>query len=637
MYEENSLVGKILNERYEILEVVGTGGMATVYKAECKLLNRFVAVKVLKDSLRYDVDLKEKFNREAQAAAKLSHNNIVSIFDVGEIEGLNYIVMEYIDGITLQEYISQNKPIHWKVARNIAIQIGMALEHAHANGIIHRDIKPHNILITKDNVIKVSDFGIACAVTSETVDASKDSSAIGSVYYISPEQARGGYVTETTDIYSLGVIMYEMVTGQLPFDGDTAVAIAMKKIEQEPVNCKVVNLDVPQDMAEIVMRAIAKDPAARFQTSQELLIALKKLGTPAGGVTPVKTAEERQEAIKKRKEKSEKTSNNRMIINIIIAMLVVIGIVASGMYIFLNWNRKEVKLPDFAEKTLKEAILLAEETGVRIDEKNIKYELSEDVEEGKVISQKPGANTFVKKNKKIQLVISQGKTEGDITMISVLGKQYEEAVAELEELGLTVKKLEREDEDAELNEVVAQSPKKGVKVSEDTVIELYVCTSKPEEHIEVPSVAGLTKSQAQAVLEAAGLRVGNVKKEYSNKAEGKIISQNPSENSESPKGTYVDIVISAGKEPEAEKPPQTNNEEPTNEVKPQKKTITIPLPETGDENIHVRVLANGKEFYNKTHARSEGKVDIIVEATKDANIQVYFGDNLVVEKVVEFN
>ncbi len=658
MYEENSLVGKVLNERYEILEVVGTGGMATVYKAECKLLNRYVAVKVLKDSLRYDIDLKEKFQKEAQAAAKLSHNNIVSIFDVGEIEGLNYIVMEYIDGTTLQEYISKNKPIHWKVARNIAIQIGMALEHAHTNGIIHRDIKPHNILITKDNVIKVADFGIASAVSSETVVAGKnDGAAMGSVHYISPEQARGGYVTETTDIYSLGVIMYEMVTGQLPFDADNAVAIAMMKIEQEPVNCKVINLDVPHDMAEIIMRAISKDSALRFQTVQEMLVALKKLGQQnvAAAAAPIRSSEERQEMIKKKKEQSEKTANNKMLIKVLLTMVAIIAVFGVGTFAFLNWNTPEVQIPGFLDMTLEEAMELCHEQGLKIDEKKIKYEISDEYEEGKIMSQKPGANTYAKKNKKIILVISQGKTEGDIELISVLGKTFEEAQKELEEMGLKVKRIDTEDEEAEIGEVVAQSPKKGVKVEENSIVELYVCNSKPEaEHIEVPGVIGMTKAQAENVLKEKNLNLGNVKKENSDKPVGEIIDQEPTAGSESPKGTYVNIVISSGKpqqEPEENTPtqptsdPTQNNGTQTNppasggenDIEPQTKTITIPLPEDGDDVIQVKVVANGKEIYNKSHNKTDGKVDIPVKAKKDANIKVYFGDKLVVEKVIEFN
>lgn len=673
MYEENSLVGKVLNDRYEILEVVGSGGMATVYKAECKLLNRYVAVKVLKDSLRYDLDLKEKFNKEAQAAAKLSHNNIVSIFDVGEIDGLNYIVMEYIDGITLKEYISQNKPIHWKVARNIAIQIGMALEHAHANGIIHRDIKPHNILITKDNVIKVADFGIASAVSSETVVAGGTNAAMGSVHYISPEQARGGYVTETTDIYSLGVIMYEMVTGQLPFNGDNAISIAMMKIEKDPVNCKVINLDVPQDMAEIIMRAIARDPAARYQTVQEMLIALRKLGASQKAQTPIRTEEERQEIIKKRKEKSEKTANNRMIINVIIGTLAAIILIGVGFFIYLNgWNVKEVKVPDLYNKTLEEALVLAEEEGLKIDEAHIKYELSEDVEEGKIMEQKPGANTFVKKRKKISLVISQGATEGNIVMTSVIGENIDDAEKLLKNMGLKVKTIDREDENAEIGEVIAQSPSKGVKMSEGSTVTLYVCTSHPAKPKQVPGVIGMSKSAAEAAIKNAGFKVGNVKKETSDKEIDTVINQDPSAGSESPAGTYIDIVISSGK-PETTDDNTTNsnnnnnnsnnntsdntgdntatqpghtdnstnntNSSDTTTTAPvaQTKNITIPLPQDGEDAIQVKVVANGKEIYNKSHQKTDSNVTIPIKSEKDVDLQVYFDDEMVEETVIKFN
>lgn len=668
MYEENSLVGKVLNDRYEILEVVGSGGMATVYKAECKLLNRYVAVKVLKDSLRYDLDLKEKFNKEAQAAAKLSHNNIVSIFDVGEIDGLNYIVMEYIDGITLKEYISQNKPIHWKVARNIAIQIGMALEHAHANGIIHRDIKPHNILITKDNVIKVADFGIASAVSSETVVAGGSNAAMGSVHYISPEQARGGYVTETTDIYSLGVIMYEMVTGQLPFDGDNAISIAMMKLEKDPVNCKVINLDIPQDMAAIIMRAISRDPAARYQTVQEMLIALRKLGTSQGskGQTVIRTEEERQEIIKKRKEKSEKTANNRMIINVIIGTLAAIILIGVGFFVYLNgWNVKEVKVPDLYNKTLEEALVLAEEEGLKIDEAHIKYELSEDVEEGKIMEQKPGANTFVKKRKKISLVISQGATEGNIVMTSVIGKQIDDAEKLLKNMGLKVKTIDREDENAEIGEVMAQSPAKGVKMSEGSVVTLYVCTSHPAKPKQVPGVIGMSKSAAEAAIKNAGFKVGNVKKETSDKEIDTVINQDPSAGSESPAGTYIDIVISSGKPETVDNNAADNSENNTNNTNnttnqtdhnnnntnntndnntttpetpvAQTKNITIPLPQDGEDTIQVKVVANGKEIYNKSHQKTDGNVTIPIKSEKDVDLQVYFGDEMVEETVIKFN
>ena len=224
------LVGTVLDNRYEILEMIGSGGMATVYKAKCRVLNRYVAIKVLKDSLKYDMDVVKRFNAESRAAAGLSHPNIVQVYDVSETGGLDYIVMEYVDGITLKDYIKSKVALPWREACEFAVQIGKALECAHKNQIIHKDIKPHNILLTRDGMIKVADFGIAQAVTTETRVA--DNSNLGSVHYISPEQGRGGYIDERSDIYSLGVVLYEMLTGKLPFDGENAVAIALMKLEK---------------------------------------------------------------------------------------------------------------------------------------------------------------------------------------------------------------------------------------------------------------------------------------------------------------------------------------------------------------------------------------------------------------------
>jgi len=747
MYEENSLVGKVLNERYEILEVVGSGGMATVYKAECKLLNRYVAVKVLKDSLRYDLDLKEKFNKEAQAAAKLSHNNIVSIFDVGEIEGLNYIVMEYIDGITLKEYITANKPINWMIARNIAIQIGLALEHAHANGIIHRDIKPHNILVTKDNIIKVADFGIASAVSSETLVAGKDETPMGSVHYISPEQARGGFVNETTDIYSLGVIMYEMVTGQLPFDGNNPVSIAIMKIEKEPVNCKVINLDIPHDMAEIVMRAIAKDSAARFQTSQELLVALKRLGkqTATAAIINRERADAASDTINNadtfrtdyddsnkenvKKEKKEKSTSNKVILSTVIGMIIVIGLIVLGVFGYINGcNVKDVYAPNLTGLTLAQAKAEAEKNGFKIDETNIKYEFSDqyafgqiidqspksheprkDKEENKIITvticvdelevpeflgmtkeeaeieaekygftlevtyeesdeydedtvmdQSPEAGKKVKDGKDkihdekllaekiIKIVISSG-TEEKKMKLDLIGMTKDEAIEALKENDLKYEIVEKEDEDAEEGEVIDQNPKKG-DVLESDKIKLTIAKGKKEdERAEVPSVIGLSRESAKKTLEEAGFKLGNVEEKESDETEGEVINQSPAAKSESPKGATVNIVISKGKK-EQEEPatqpgesttePSTETTEPVSkpeEPKAQVKTIQIPLPQDGNDEIVLKVVANGTTIHEETHKKSEGKVDIKVKSENDAIIQVYFDGVKVQEKIVEFN
>ena len=649
MYEENSLIGKVLNDRYEILEVVGSGGMATVYKAECKLLNRYVAVKVLKDSFRYDLELKDRFNKEAQAAAKLSHNNIVSIFDVGEIDGLSYIVMELIEGITLKEYITQNKPIDWKIARNIGMQIGLALEQAHANGIIHRDIKPHNILITKDNTIKVADFGIASAVSSETLVAGKNDAPMGSVHYISPEQARGGYVTETTDIYALGVIMYEMVTGELPFDGQNPVSIAVMKIEQDPVNCKVINLDIPHSVAEVIMRAIARDSAMRYQSAQEFLIALKRLGTPSTGVAggastsriqreekkveepikkPVKEIDNKDEKFARRK-KTDKT-----LLTVILSMLAVIVLIGVGLLwiIFGGGTAKEVKVPNLVGSSLADAQIKAGNFRLEFE-----YDFSDEVEKDHIIKQSPGAETFIKdkpENKVIVVTISKGKKEKTLELEDVVGKPYDEAKKILEDLGLEVEKVEKEDEDADgkNGDVLKQSPKAGEEVNEGSTVTLYVL--KKEERALIPNVLGMSKEDAEVKLVEEGFKLGSVSKEESDKPVGEVLKQTPKADSESPAGTYVDIVVSSGKAAEQTQPEDTP---PAVEPEPEVKTLTISFPESANDVIQVKVVANGKEIYNKQHNKSEQKVDIPVKAKRDVTIQVYLDNEKVVEKVVEFN
>ena len=273
-----NLIGKMLDNRYEILEKIGVGGMATVYKAKCHVLNRFVAVKILKDEFTTDSDFIKKFNTEAQSAASLTHPNIVSIFDVGNEDNLYYIVMELIQGKTLKEIITEDGKLSWKWSVNIAIQIASALETAHKNNIIHRDIKPHNIIITEDGMAKVTDFGIAKAVSNSTITAF--GTTIGSVHYFSPEHARGGFTDAKSDLYSLGVVMYEMLTGKVPFDADTPVSVALKQVQEEPVDPITYNKDIPISVNRIILKAMQKDPNLRYQSATEMLkdlsMALKR-------------------------------------------------------------------------------------------------------------------------------------------------------------------------------------------------------------------------------------------------------------------------------------------------------------------------------------------------------------------------
>ena len=275
------LVGRYIGNRYEILEKIGNGGMATVYKAKCHVLNRFVAVKVLKEEFTTDEEFIRRFNIEAQSAAGLTHPNIVSVYDVGHEDNIYYIVMELIQGKTLKQIISESGILPWKWSVNIAIQIASALEAAHKNNIVHRDIKPHNIIITEDGVAKVTDFGIAKAVSNSTITAF--GTTIGSVHYFSPEHARGGYTDAKSDIYSLGVVMYEMVTGKVPFDADTPVSVALKHMQEEPIPPIEANPHLPEAVNKIILKALKKDPMLRYQTATELLQDLRMaLKNPSG-------------------------------------------------------------------------------------------------------------------------------------------------------------------------------------------------------------------------------------------------------------------------------------------------------------------------------------------------------------------
>lgn len=648
----DNLIGKVINERYELLEVVGSGGMATVYKAQDRLLNRFVAVKILKESLKYDSEITDKFSTEAKAAASLSHNNIVSVYDVGTSDGLNYIVMEFIDGETLKEYINRNKPIKWQTACEITIQIANALTAAHENGIIHRDIKPHNILITKDGTAKVADFGIAKAVSSDTVVAG--GSALGSVHYISPEQARGGFVDTASDLYSLGVVLYEMLTGSLPFDGDNAVSIALKKLEEEPLSPKVINLDIPQTLDTIVMKSISKEQHIRYKNADEFAADLKSLlNEDSMHIISPRRSEEDDEP--KRHGKGRE-NNKKSVFNPIIATFVLVVVIAVVTFFAMNSGKKEYIVPDLLGRTLEEALTMIEGTEFTIDEDGIVYEVSEEVDEGKIISQNPGANQSVKKNKKIQLTISSGATEGNIPVPNVLGSDYAEAKEQLEAKGLKCQMIEEESAEYELNKVISQSPKYGTKVTEGYTVILHVCTKvieSEEKNVEVPNLKGMTRADAEKALTAKGLVIGNTKKQLSNITPGQVISQDPEEGTAVAKGSAVSIIISEQSQTDSTAAP-TNSQAPStaspNSQSPRpdntntgsgtgvkRKTLTINIPDSANDTVNVRVIANGKEIHNASHAKSEGKIDIPVESSTNAEVEVYMDGELVVRKIIEFN
>lgn len=625
------LIGKVIDNRYEIVETVGTGGMATVYKAKCKVLDRFVAIKVLKDSLKHDIEVVKKFNTESRAAARLSHPNIVQVYDVSESGELDYIVMEYVDGITLKEYIANKGHLEPEEACDIAAQIGRALVCAHSNGVVHRDIKPHNVLMAPDGTMKVADFGIAQATTSETLVAG--SSAMGSVHYIAPEQARGGFTNERSDIYSLGVVLYEMLTGTVPFDGANPVAVALAKLENDAEDLREkCEHDIPKKVCEITMKAISKDQHSRYQSAAEMVADLEGVigvGATSRGAENGKFETKRLDG-KKTKEEYDmrKTKKRKKDNKLKLAIFAGIAVVLLGVltYCSMTGGSQEYQVPEILNLTVEEAEEVLKNANLRLNG-NIEYEESDEVEEGKIIRQTPGANQYVKKNRKIKITVSLGSDVMKIDVPNVVNLKAEEAQMRLKEKGFTYVVEEEFSDTIEVGYVIRQTPESGNKAAKGSEVTIYV--SGEEEQIIVPKVTGMSQGEAIRMIEAAGLTVGDITTGESDDEVGIVIGQSPAAKVGVEKGTKVDIMISEGAGIEPTPTPTTSALK--------KKTLTITIPKEGGETVNIRAVANGKEIYNKNHKRAEGSVDIPVQSSKDASVQVYIDGNLAADKVIYFD
>ena len=514
-----NLVGKTLSSRYEILEKIGEGGMAVVYKARCHLLNRNVAIKVLKDEYAKDETFVKRFRTEAQSAAALTHPNIVSVYDVGEENGINYIVMELLETKTLKDYIEEHGALSSELTLKIAAQIASALEAAHKAHIIHRDIKPHNIVLNKNLVAKVTDFGIAKITNAPSATITSFGSTMGSVHYFSPEHAKGGYTDEKSDIYSLGVVMYEMATGKLPFDGDSPVSVALKHIQEEPKPPIEVNPSVTPALNSIILKAMAKSTVVRYQSATELLrdismallkpnslIVAKPSSVEAGATQVIPTISENEyklndnvvpnlrikssrgnmtqnstqkELDDDKKKLTPEQKKKRKIIIISVCVVVAIIVVSLGVFLGIKIKNKldadkeanrEIEVPDLKGKVFEEVVEEYKAQGIEILQDSAEY--SNDVEEGKIISQNPENGTKTK-DKKIYVVVSRGQKMVDVT--DVEGKDSTVAKYELEETaGFKVEIEEQINEKIAAGIVISQEPKGGTQAPSGSTIKLIV-------------------------------------------------------------------------------------------------------------------------------------------------------------------
>ena len=649
-----NLEGKLLGNRYEIIEKIGNGGMATVYKATDKILKRNVAVKILRDEFTTDEEFIRRFEAEAQSAARLTHANIVSIYDVGVEGNLYFIVMELIQGKTLKEIIVEEQgPLPWKWSINVAIQIAQALEMAHRNNIIHRDIKPHNIIITEEGIAKVTDFGIAKAVSNSTITAF--GTTIGSVHYFSPEHARGGFTDAKSDLYSLGVVMYEMLTGRVPFDADTPVSVALKHMQEEPVEPIELNPNLPGSVNKIIMKALKKDATLRYQTSTEMLVDLKaSLKDPDGDFVEEREYDNtaRTQKIDVSELEENKKEDNKFIAFIkknkvicaIIGVVLLFFLAFGGTMVFLGaTNPKEVTVPNVIGLTQDEAKQKVEDAKLKYEVE--KEEYNKDVEEGKIISMrteigeqmKVMGDMKVKEGSKILVVVSKGQEKA--TVPNVKGKEKEEAIKLLETAKLKAEIIEETSKTVKENYVISQETEADTEVFADDVVKIHVSTGT--EKVTMVSVIDKDEDEAKKALKAIGITNINIAyEENSSKTPGKVIKQSIESGSTVEKDASITITVNSYKEvktvgvtinvksltggytekqetPATEANTENETENKTGTTNKTTSTVTV------EKNVTVKVLVDGVVFYTGTvdKNKTDLKVDINGNGSKRVTVE----------------
>ncbi len=639
--------GYVVSERYKILETIGKGGMAIVYKANDLKLGRDVTFKVLKSDFIEDEAFISRFSTEARAAAQLAHTNIVNVYDVGNDGDIYYIVMEYIDGYTLKELIYKNAPLDNRLACDIAMQIAAGLENAHAHGVIHRDIKPENILLTKIGgklTAKVTDFGIAKANSLENTQGDY----MGSVHYFSPEQAKGENVDQRSDIYSLGIVLYEMVTGTIPFEGESALDLAMKHIKSPIPDPRMVNPKVAPEIIEIIKKACAKEPKNRYQSARAMGQALKNVYEGKGNTDNVNKKnkgikkpipdiddvfEEDEEALE-----IKKRERNVIITAVITGILIIILITVGGSILRNTLYGDTIKVPNFVGMTYEKACERAERKGLTIERKEV-YQA--DVEAGCVAQQTPEKGERVNPGDVVVLYVSFGA--GDIQVPDIVGMRKSKGEEALEEMGLSMGTVDYVSSDRPVGEIIEQDPEEGEMVSADAKINVKVSQGSVDEEVQVPDLKLKTQEEVALILDELGLN-GKFIDGYSDTVpEGQVIDQGIAADTFVPIGSQVTVTISRGvrndsteattsvpaiidiEQPATEATTEATTAEPVTAA-PQNKAVSIPVnPDasvlTDSNSVKVTAKKNGTEVTLKEYTLGKDEFPFTVNDTSDGNTE----------------
>lgn len=672
------MIGKILANRYEIIEKIGVGGMAVVYKAKCRVLNRYVAIKILREEFLNDPEVIDKFKQESLSAASLGHPNIVNVYDTGIEDNIYYIVIEYVKGETLKKYINRKGKLEEKEAIEISKQIAEALKHAHANKIIHKDIKPHNILLTEDGVVKVTDFGIAKASTSSTIN--NTSNVIGSVHYFSPEQARGGYVDQKSDIYSLGVVMYEMVTGTLPFDADNHITVAMKQIQEnpEPPSLKVKGLKISNNFEEIIMKCLEKHQSYRFNNIDELIKKLnlidsktdeikdEKSDSPTIFIPKINTNVKEEnysdddtfnKALKsffdekddekddiyinkaKSKDESKKRNSTKSKINnfqISIAAIIS-ALLLSILFGIMIFNSviigKEITVPNLVGQNEEQAKKITEKLGLTLKVTNRVFNLEYD--EGVIIDQSVEKGIKVKEDYPIEVTISKGSKE--ITVPDLIGRYGIEAGIILKEYGLKEGTVTEQYSDKDpVGKIITQKPAAKTPAKINDKVDYVVSIGPKLSYSIMPNLLNLSVDEAKLLIEKNKLVVGEITQEFSNDVEkGLIIRQSVKSDQEVLQGTAIWMTVSKGKEVTINPDGTINNPniDQNNEqaTQPGKYPLTVVLPKNKEKVTVVvqKISPEGIQIvYSKEVNTSEDSLIINLTDKGTKSYEIYIDNQL---------